>query len=82
MDLNTLRESLAAFGTVSFCDWNSERQVLLIISIDSFNGDLDGYNAVIADQVTPTLPYESDFSVQEDIDRLKASYQTEIGVAR
>ncbi len=82
MDLNTLRTSLSAFGTVSYCDWNTDTELVLIISIDSFNGDLDGYNSVIDLQVKPTHPYESDFSVQEDIDRLKASYQTEIGVSR
>ncbi len=82
MDLNVLRTSLSAFGTITLCDWNTEREVVLLICIDSFNGDLDGYNSVIDSQVKPTLPYISDFSVEETIDRLKASYQTEIGVSR
>ena len=73
MNWDVLRESLAAFGTVTYCDYNGDRRDDMIIVIESFNGDLDDYNQVINEQVRPTFPYDEAFSVDED-NKLKAAY--------
>ena len=74
MNLDELKISLSAFGTNVLCEWNKPGEFSLWISIDSWNGDMAGYKKVIADQVTPTHPYEFVLSIQENIDRLKAVY--------
>ena len=74
MDLNTLRESLEALGTVSFCDWNNESEESLIISLTDFNGDEEAYQNIITSQVLPTCPWVEAYSYETSIDSIKAEY--------
>ena len=73
MDIDKLREDLEAFGTVVKCQYGNIAEDYFGIVIDSFNGDLDGYNVVINDQLAPYYPYLDHLSVSSE-GRLKAQY--------
>ena len=78
MDLNVLRQSLEDLGTVTYCDWNTDAELELLIVLDDFNGNEEAYQSIVADQVLPTCPFVEDYSYDASLSRVKGQYDKNV----